>query len=314
MESPPKSTEKRDTARIMMTLLVAAIVISVGVIGFVLYSNSHTSTSLVLPSIKTGDTVSLNYIGRLADGRVFDTSIQSVAFNNALYPKSLTFTARANTSYKPFNMTAGNYGSGGTIKGFAMGVIGLRQGDTRIIDVKPGDGYPVDPSSVQTVRLQQEIPVLQSMTDNQFLAAFGAYPIVGQTYSHYLWGWEVLVVSDTGGIVYMRQDPYVGEVIYPYGDPNSATNPHGWAVTVESYDPTTYGGLGSIIIKNGISQADVYKLKGQDPSGNAMIISGYNSTAGTFQVSLSNSKTGYNAELAGRELFFEVTIVSVTPK
>lgn len=313
MDSSPKPTVKRDPAKTVMTLLIAAIVVSVGLIGYVLYSNSLRTTSLSLPAIKAGDTVSMNYIGRLADGRVFDTSIQSVALNNALYPKSLTFTARANTSYAPFNMTAGNYGSGGTIKGFAMGVLGLRAGDHTVIDVKPGEGYSVAPASVQTLEVEQEVPVLFSMTDAQFTQAFGTEPIVGQTLSHYFWGWDVFVVSDQAGIATLRQEPYVGEVVYPYGNPNSATNPAGWAVTVMSYDTTSYGGLGSIIVKNGVSPADIYQVKGVDPGGNAIIISGYNSTAGTFQVSLSDSTTGYNAELAGRELFFEVWILSVTP-
>jgi len=312
MESQPKSTEKRDTGKIVMALLIAVIVIAVGAISFVVYTNSQATRSLTLPTIKAGDTVMMNYVGRFADGRVFDTSILSIGLNNALYPKSLTYSARSNDSYTPFNMTAGNYGSGGTIKGFALGVIGLHQGDNEIIDVKPADAYPVNSSMMQTVELHQQIPLLQSMTDLQFTTSFGTSPVVRQVYKHFFWGWDVEVVSDQAGLVIIKQNPSVGQVVYPFGNPNDMANPSGWPVTVEVYDTSAYGGQGLIEVSHGVTQADVYEVKGVDINGGTFVVSGFNSTAGTFQISQSNSSTGYNGEIVGRELFFEVTIVKVT--
>jgi len=66
-------------------------------------------------------------------------------------------------------------------------------------------------------------------------------------------------------------------------------------------------------LKHGVSQADVYEVKGVDSDGSTFVVSSFNSTAGTFQISKSDSTTGYNGEIAGRELFFEVTIIDVTP-
>jgi FKBP-type peptidyl-prolyl cis-trans isomerase 2 len=312
MESPPKTAEKRDTRKIVMALLIAAIVISIGAISFVVYSNSRATKSLTLPAIKAGDKVMMNYIGRFADGRVFDTSLASVGANNALYPKSLTYTSRSNDSYAPFNMTAGNYGEGGTIRGFALGVIGLHQGDRAIIDVKPADAYPVKTDYVQEVKVHQQIPVIEAMTDLQFTSSFGTDPVVGQFYEHFFWGWDVVVVSDQAGIVYIRQDPTIGQVLHPFGNPSDVSNPSGWSVTVDGYDPSAFGGQGSIDITHGVSQADVYEVKGVDIDGSTFVLSGFNSTAGTFQLSKSDSSTGYNGEIAGRELFFEVTILKVT--
>jgi len=312
MESPPKSTKKRDTGKIVMALLIAAIVISVGAISFVVYTNSQATRSLTLPAIKAGDTVMMNYIGRFADGRVFDTSILSVGLNNALYQKSLTYSARSNDSYAPFNMTAGNYGQGGTIRGFALGVLGLHQGDHAILDVKPGDAYPVLSQYVLTIQLHQQISVLNFMTDLQFTTSFGTDPVVGQVYTHFFWGWDVRVVSDLGGVVIIRQDPTIGQVLYPFGNPNNPANPGGWPVTVDSYDPSADGGNGLIVITHEVSLADVYEVKGLDIDGATFVLSAFNSTAGTFQISKSNSSTGYNGEIAGRELFFEVAILKVT--
>jgi FKBP-type peptidyl-prolyl cis-trans isomerase 2 len=312
MESPPKSTEKRDTGKILMALLIAAIVISVGAISFVVYSNSRATKSLTLPAIKAGDTVMMNYIGRFSDGRVFDTSMQKVGFNNALYPKSLTYSARSNDSYAPFNMTAGNYGSGGTIKGFALGVIGLHKGDHAIIDVKSGDAYPVKSEYVQPVQLHQQIRVIDTMTTLQFTTSFGTDPVLFNIYKHFFWGWDVKVVSNQGGVVYIQQEPTIGQVVYPFGNPNDPAKPSGWPVTVESYDQTAFGGQGAIEISHAVSQADVYEVKGVDSDGSTFVVSEFNSTAGTFNISKSDSSTGYNGEIAGRELFFEVTIIKVT--
>lgn len=313
MESPPKSTEKRDIGKILMVLLIAAIVLSVGAISYIVYTNSQATKSLTLPAIKSGDKVMMNYIGRFADGRIFDTSIQSVGYNNALYPKSLTYSARANASYAPFNMTAGNYGQGGTIRGFALGVIGLHEGDHAIIDVKASDAYPVNKSYVHTLQVHQELPVIETMTDLQFASSYGQTPSVGQVYKHFFWGWNVFVVSDQGGIVYTRQDPLIGQVVYPFGNSSDPLNPSGWPVTVDSYDPSAYGGLGSIQITHGVTAADVYEVRGIDIDTSKFVVSEFNSTAGTFQISKSDSSTGYNGEIAGRELFFEVTIMKVTP-
>ena len=61
-----------------------------------------------------------------------------------------------------------------------------------------------------------------------------------------------------------------------------------------------------------ISVTSETEVKGVDIDGSTFVISEFNSTAGTFQISKSDSSTGYNGEIAGRELFFEVTIIDVT--
>jgi FKBP-type peptidyl-prolyl cis-trans isomerase 2 len=291
MAGQPTQTESRDWGKLIMTLMVAAIVVSVGAISFAMYSKAQASKGTNPPIIKTGDTVMMNYIGRFADGRVFDTSIASVGQNNALYPKSLTWAAKANTSYVPFNMTAGNYGSGGTIKGFAMGVIGLSEGDHAIIDVPADEAYPINADYVHTVNIVDNVSILQSMTDTDFTLAFGAPAIVGQVYQHYFWGWNIMVVSDAAGLVIYRNDPVVRQVVYPFGNPMNISGPSGWPE---------------------VNASAVYNIKGTDSDGATFVVSSFNATAGTFQITKNNSSSGFNGEIAGRELFFEVFILKVT--
>ena len=312
MESQPTKTEGIDRGKLIMTLLIAAIVISVGAVSYVVYSNSHASKAQNLPVVKAGDKVMMNYIGRFSDGRVFDTTLASVGGNNALYPKSLTYTPRGNTSYVPFNMTAGNYGSGGTIKGFALGVIGLSEGDHVIIDVPASDAYPVVETYVHTVNIVDNVSIFGSLSDTDFAAAFGSAAEVGQIYKHYFWGWDIQVTSNEGGLVIYQNEPDVGQIVYPFGNPLNATSPAGWPVLVEKYDLSANGGQGLMQIRHEVTASDVYNVKGTDSDRSTIVVSSFNATAGTFQITKSNSSTGFNGEIAGRELFFEVFILKVT--
>lgn len=310
-ETPESGRADRD--KLILAVIVAAIVLASGSSAYVWYSSAQSGGGEVL-SIRAGDEVSLHYIGRLPDGRVFDTSLWYVAQDDAKYPKSLTFTHRSNESYMPLAMTAGDYGPKGTIKGFALGVIGMHVGDTRIIDVPVGEGYALRPDRISTIPLIDDtIPVTEVMTEEDFKIYYKVNPVPMDTLLHYFWGWDVVVVSISGGYVTVRSQPYVGETVYPYGNPNLLTDPSGWEVRVIGYDPAADGGRGKITVQHMVRPEDVYYVKGKDVSGEAVIVWDYDADNGTFQIHRSLKSIGYNAEISGRELFFEVTILSIAP-
>lgn len=313
MESAPEGQKARDPTKILMALIVAAIVLSFGAIGYVLYTDMNAHSSASSEPIENGDTVKLDYIGRLPDGRVFDTSLLSVALDDARYPKSLSFTKKPNESYKPFSMTAGNYGSGGTIKGFALGVIGMREGETKLLEVAPEDGYPIDQNMLATFKLVDQIPATETMTIDEFRAKFGVTPILLRVVPHYFWGWDVQVVENKTGLVTIKHQPYIGQAVYPFGDPDDPQLPLGWRVTVVAYDPSAQGGTGLTTIVHDLDASDVYYVQGAAPDGFQALLWGYDATNGTFTLHKSDASKGYNAEVAGRTLFFEVTVVSVEP-
>jgi FKBP-type peptidyl-prolyl cis-trans isomerase 2 len=60
-----------------------------------------------------------------------------------------------------------------------------------------------------------------------------------------------------------------------------------------------------------IGPEDVYNVKGVDSNGYTFVLSAYDSANETFRISYVDSTTGYNGEIAGRTLYFEVTIISV---
>lgn len=311
MESAPPAKKERDPKKMMLALVIAGILLSVVAIGYVLVTGRGTSSVATTGGVVNGDSVMLNYIGRLPDGRVFDTSLLDVAQDDGRYPKSLTFTLRSNDSYEPFTMTAGNYGPGGTIKGFALGVLGMHVNETKLIEVLPGDGYSVDPDMIRTIDIVQQIPATEMMTVQEFKDAFQTDPILMQTLPHFFWGWNVVVAFNESGMVTIQHRPIVGQTVYPFGNPNDLMSPLGWPVVVESYDPNGFNGNGMTTVRHIISPSDVYNLKGTDSDGKSFVLSACNETAGTFQIHRSDPDTGYNGELAGRTLFFEVTVVSV---
>jgi len=313
MESEPKPQKFRDPQRVFMALLIAGIVVSVGAIGYILYSGTGGSHIQSTSAVASGDSVKLNYVGTLADGRVFDTSLQGVANDDVSYPKSLTFSHRENTSYTAFTMTAGKYGAGGTIKGFALGVIGMHVNETKLIEVQPADGYAVDPTMVETKNLVEVIGGTETYSSTDFVSRFGTEPILMRTVTHFFWGWDAQIVYNSSARVTIKLMPTVGQVVYPFGSPDDPNVPSGWSVVVQSYDPYANGGAGSIVIRHQLTSSDVYNVKGFDVDGGEFVVSGLNSTNGTFEIHKVVTASGYNGELAGRTLFFEVTVVEITP-
>ena len=87
-------------------------------------SNSATSGGLVVqdevvgtgPTAQAGDTVTVNYTGKLADGTVFDTSIGKAPFQFVL-------------------------GAGNVIPGWDQGLVGMKVGGKRVLIIPPNLGY-----------------------------------------------------------------------------------------------------------------------------------------------------------------------------
>jgi len=311
MESEPKVREPRDPVKTVTSVMLALILLTFGIIGYVIYDNMQRSDS-VSTVVVDGSKVTMNYVGMFEDDRVFDTSIWSIASNDALYPKSFTFSLRDEDAYEPFEMTAGLYGeSGGTIKGFALGVIGMQLNEKSIIVVAPEDGYEVDPTMLETFGLLEEVPVIVTVDETEFLDLFDMSPVPMSIVPHYKWGWDVLITDVSSGSVTYKNIPTVGEVVTPYGDPNDPDDPMGWECVVESYDPLYDEGAGRITVQHILTDADTYWREGVDHEGVSFVLSAVDEDAGTFQIHKINPDTGYNGEISGRTLLFEVTILAI---
>jgi len=88
-------------------------------------------------TVQSKDTLTTNYVGYLEDGRIFDTSVESVAKSEV--PKTDDFQVRS--SYSEFSFTADD---GQVIPGFDAGVMGMMIDQTKIIVVPPDQGYTTE--------------------------------------------------------------------------------------------------------------------------------------------------------------------------
>ncbi|MYL16124.1 peptidylprolyl isomerase [Halorubrum terrestre] len=83
-------------------------------------------------SITTGDSVTLEYTGKLDDGTVFDTSKESVAEDAGLAE------AQPDREYTPLTVEVGG---GQVIEGMEEGLIGLEAGETDTLTIPPEKAY-----------------------------------------------------------------------------------------------------------------------------------------------------------------------------
>ena len=83
-------------------------------------------------TIATGDSVTIEYTGRLDDGAVFDTSRESVAAE-----AGLTET-QPDREYTPLTIEVG---AGEIIEGLEDALVGMEQSDTATIDIPPENAY-----------------------------------------------------------------------------------------------------------------------------------------------------------------------------
>jgi FKBP-type peptidyl-prolyl cis-trans isomerase 2 len=82
-------------------------------------------------AIETGDTVSIEYVGRLDDGTVFDTSRESVV-------EAEDLDHHPDREYDPLTVEVG---AGEIIEGLEDGLLGLEAGDEETVTIAPEAAY-----------------------------------------------------------------------------------------------------------------------------------------------------------------------------
>lgn len=80
--------------------------------------------------VEKGDTISVDYIGKLEDGTVFDTSVKEAAIEAGIYNQM--------RDYQPLTFTVG---AGQMIKGFDEGVVGMKVGEEKSLEISPEEAY-----------------------------------------------------------------------------------------------------------------------------------------------------------------------------
>ncbi len=282
----------RDDLGINDWIVLLALVVAVAVVVGAYYVLITPGPITAPQRAQQGDTVYINYIGYFPnDNLVFDTSIQSVAVDNATYPKAYSFSIRS--SYSPLQFTIGD---GTVVTGFDQGVRGLSVGQTTTITVPQNLGYgPANPSLIFVYNLTQTIPVRVTMNETEFQSVYGQAAVSGTNVTDPVYGWSA-TVSILNGLVTVTNSPYPGEVVRPYG---------AWDATVLGIDDAANGGTGAITIQNRLDPTMVDKIGAKAPNGQTFYLSAVDPIAGKYTLN-------YNKQVVGRTLVFQITLTKLS--
>lgn len=290
-------TNSKSGAKNLVAIFIVVVLLASTVGAFVLITGDTSASGA---EVKIGSKVKVDYVGKLPNGEVFDTSLLSVAKDNVTNPKSPLFTYRGDSLYTPFELTVG---AGGAIQGFEYGILGLKVGESRTLTIPTSQGYgESDPAKIVTIQLTEEIPVYETMTAAQFKSAYGETATSQRIYTDPIYGWQIRVISvDTvKDEVLVRNEPVDGATYRAYALSTDAS--YGWDILVERNGAT-------ITVHHQLASADAGEAKGYDKadgtSGTKFVVKSVDTAAGTAVIDK-------NSETVGVVLTFEVTIVSIS--
>ena len=294
------------------TLLIVALLVSIVTIGYVTATSNSVSTELY-PFVEIGDMVYADYVGYFPThpgGWIFDTNKRAIGLDDSL-TKSLFNVKRDPKDYTPLNFSAGT--AKNFLKPFVDGVVGMMVTQTKGIYISAEDGYPIDPEGIVHISLILTAPVIQNLTVTQFQTTYESNPVTGMVVRHYFWEWDARVKGIEGDKVIMQSEPYLGQIISSYGNPESDPR-DGWYQKVIGINASADGGIGQIKVQNFITAQDVYQKKGQNYDEKLAALRwftliGVDEAKGEFTI-IYNAEN-YVGELAGRPLYFEVTVTKI---
>lgn len=308
---------------VLFAVGVVVILAGAGIAAGTIYY-LHPPVSPITPlTIQIGDNVTVNYIGIFGsgpdEGKVFDTSLYTVAYDSIAYPKSLTFSPRGPVpaNFTPLAVHIGNgapqsgYSLGGqtfvgVVNGFWEGLVGLQGNESKSIVVPPALGYGLsNPACVATKPLAYTVPAFQTLPAQAFAAQFpGQTPSIGSEFPDPHFNWPVLVLSSNSSFVTVENLPSVGWTASPAGWPVEVTN-----VTASP------AGVGAITLTNLLSPDQAGHIVGKDYLGNGPCSrgAGYSFIVSSVDLATGTFTEDFNQEVVGNTLIFDVTVVDIYP-
>ena len=113
---------KKNTIYVLVTLVVVAVLVFITINNINKKSVMNEENQVVEKTeANLGDTVFVNYTGKLVDGTVFDSNVDP-AFNHV---EPLSFTL----------------GAGQVIPGWEKGIVGMKVGEKRNLQIPPEEAY-----------------------------------------------------------------------------------------------------------------------------------------------------------------------------
>jgi len=137
-------------------------------------------------TVKAGDWVSVNYVGRHTDGTVFDTSNATLAEESGIYNPARV--------YEPL---AFQVGQPGIIRGFSDAALGMKVNETKNVTIPPEKAYgEYNASNIKTVPAET-----LKANDTNFSLYIGEVILFNGEYVYIA---DVGPTNDTAKVLYMR--------------------------------------------------------------------------------------------------------------
>lgn len=227
------------------------------------------------PVAQLNDTVKVDYLGTLADGTVFDTSLEEIALANGIN----------RTDFEPMEFVVGG---GVLLPDFENAVIGMQIGQTKTIELSPDQAYgEVRNDLMIEVPREQKVDRYLNLTLADFKEVFGVDPVVDTTLDVPGLSWKIKVIG-------LDNDNVKAENVVSIGQ-NLQMPGADWFSSVEKVDSD------KIYLRQNPNIGDFLML----PSG-LNVLRGVVTNLGDV-----NFTVDMNNPLAGKALTFRITLVDL---
>jgi FKBP-type peptidyl-prolyl cis-trans isomerase 2 len=168
-----------------------------------------------------GDKVDVDYLGYLETYSIFDTNFDDIA-NNRNIRKEPAFQPMG--SYKDLQVYVGSEDPDDKdpynimVDGFWEALLGMKEGQSRTVIIPPVKGYANFENA--TVNITEDITIFETLTVAEFTTTYPDEELIeGVTMQHSNWMWNMSIhyVNETENIVRIKNEPYLHQMISPYG-------------------------------------------------------------------------------------------------
>lgn len=228
---------------------------------------------------KQGDTVLVNYVLRSGNGTIIDTNEENIARNFNIYSDS--------ASYEPLQLAIKD--GNGILPAFTYAIVNMSVGQTKQLKVPAAEAYAYNQSLVFDIPKTSLAPrVVQVELTPEEISSLKITQ--GATVSNKKYGWKMTVtnIMPDGKTVVFMQNPTINQFFY---------NDGGWPTFVKNFTDSEIEL--ELIAQNGTTYG--YSDPSVCPLGKAKVIGQDNSS-----ITLD-----CNHDLAGMDLDFEITLVSI---
>lgn len=273
-----EKTKKTKTFEVSQGAMILLVLLSVGGLVYV-YSlskgavgnNGGQGSQYGDKVVESGDVVVINYVGRLLNGTVFDTSSDEVARKEGIYAD--------NDSYGPISFAVNE---GQMIPGIDDGVLGMKEGETKVLTITPESGFgEYNPMLIQVADRAYPIDRIANLSLETFRFVVSTEPEINTLINDPNVPWPMYVMNMTNDTITIRYMPEAGSPV------------------------ETMFGIGDVV---NMSADKIWIRENPEKGSSVVTVVG---PAKVVDVNETSVVLDYNHPFAGQTLVYEVTVTGI---